>query len=123
MTDKKHLKYNSENECRAQQLENLMEKQVRTRRHLETYSDISSSPSNIMHAKELQRERQTEIDHLKDILACKDHTGSCQKENTEKRLISTEGYLNNNADHMDMDTFRNTKAKQERRKEQLDSMK
>ena len=122
MTDKKHLKCNSENECRAQQLENLMEKQVKTRRHLEEYSDISSSPSNIMHAKELQRERQTEIDHLKDILA-KDQTGGCQKENTEKRLISTEGYLNNNADHMDMDTFRNTKAKQERRKEQLDSMK
>ncbi len=121
--DSNKSKHNSENERRVEHLENLVEKQTRTQRHLEEHSDISSSPSNISHAKELQRERQNDIDHLKNIIVHGAHTGSCQKDSTEKRLIAAEGYLNHNADRMDMDAFRNAKARQERRKEQLDSMK
>ena len=44
-------------------------------------------------------------------------------ENTEKRFIYTEGYLNHNADHMDREAFENAKRKQEHRKEQLDNYK
>lgn len=43
--------------------------------------------------------------------------------NTEKRFFYTEGYLNNNADRMDEETFKKAKEKQEHRKEQLDSYK
>jgi hypothetical protein len=51
-----------------------------------------------------------------------DNYSNSYKENTEKRLLYTEGYLNHNSDHMDKEAFQNAKAKQERRKEQLDSM-
>ena len=118
-----NLKQGGENERRIDHLENLVEKKTRTERHLEEHSDISHSPSNIQHAKELQQERQAEIEHLKDKIAYGDNVCNNEKESTEKRLLYTEGYLNHNAEHMSEDAFRNTKAKQERRKEQLDSMK
>lgn len=118
-----NMKQGGENERRIDHLENLVEKKTRTQRHLEEHSDISHSPSNIQHAKELQQERQSEIEHLKDKIAYGDSACNNEKENTEKRLLYTEGYLNHNAEHMNEDAFRNAKAKQERRKEQIDSMK
>jgi hypothetical protein len=71
--------------------------------------------------KELQKERQREIDHLKDKIAYGDNCSNDYKENTEKRFLYTEGYLNHNADHMDKEAFENAKIKQEHRKEQLDN--
>lgn len=118
-----NLKSGAEDERRIEQIENLVEKQTRTQRHLEEHSDISHSPKNIQHAKDVQRERQCEIDHLKDKVAYGDSIGNNQKDNTEKRLVFTEGYLNHNAEHMNQQDFQNAKAKQERRKDQLDTMK
>ncbi|MDF2484765.1 MAG: hypothetical protein K0R46_933 [Herbinix sp.] len=115
--------HGEENERRIEHIENLVEKKTRTERHLEENAEISHSPSNIQHAKELQKERQSEIDHLKDKVIYGDSISNNQKENTEKRLVFTEGYLNHNADHMKKEDFENAKAKQERRKDQLDSMK
>ncbi len=117
-----NLKRGEENERRIEHIENLVEKQTRTQRHLEEHSDISHSPENIQHVKEIQKERQSEIDHIKDKVAYGDSISNQQKENTEKRLVFTEGYLNHNADHMNQKDFQNAKAKQERRKDQLDSM-
>lgn len=117
-----NVKQGVENERRIENIETLVEKQTRTERHLEEHSDISHSPKNIQHAKEVQRERQSEIDHLKDKIVYGDNVSNNQKENTEKRLVYTEGYLNHNADHMSSQDFQNAKAKQERRKEQLDSI-
>lgn len=110
-------------ERRVDHLVNLVEKQTRTERHLEEHSDISSSPENIDHAKRLNDERQCEIDNLKNIIAHGENSNNNYKENTEKRLLYTEGYLNHNADHMDQQSFKNAKVKQEHRKEQLDQMK
>jgi hypothetical protein len=110
-----------ENERRIDHLVNLVERQTRTERHLEQHSDISSSPENIDHAKQVQAERQQEIDNLKNKIAYGENISNNYKENTEKRLLYTEGYLNHNADHMDEKTFENSKRKQEHRKEQLDS--
>jgi hypothetical protein len=110
-----------ENERRIDHLVNLVERQTRTERHLEQHSDISSSPENIDHAKQVQAERQQEIDNLKNKIAYGENVSNNYKENTEKRLLYTEGYLNHNADHMDEETFENSKRKQEHRKEQLDS--
>lgn len=112
-----------ENERRIDQITNLVEKQTRTERHLEQHSDISSSPENVEHVKQIQKERQCEIDHLKDKIAHGDNSSNNYKKNTEKRLLYTEGYLNHNADHMDKETFQNAMAKQQHRKEQLDSLK
>ncbi|HKL98289.1 MAG TPA: hypothetical protein VJZ06_00115 [Mobilitalea sp.] len=112
-----------ENERRADHLVNLVEKKTRTERHLEEHSDISSSQENIEHVKELQQDRQVEIDNLKNILAKGEKSNNNQIENTEKRFVYTEGYLNHNADHMDREAFKNAMERQRHRKEELDSMK
>lgn len=112
----------NENEGRINQLVNLVEKSTRTQRHLEEHSDISSSAENIQHVMELQKERKEEIDNLKNIITNSDYNRrNKHKENTEKRFLYTEGYLNNNADRMDSKSFENAKKRQEHRKEQLDS--
>jgi hypothetical protein len=108
-------------ERRAEHLVNLVEKQTRTQRHLEENTDISKSQENVEHAKRVNEERQGEINNLKDLLAHGENNNN-HKENTQKRLLYTEGYLNHNAEHMDNQSFKNAKAKQERRKEQLDRM-
>lgn len=110
-------------ERRVDHLINLVERQTRTERHLEEHSDIASSPENIEHAKRVNAERQDEIENLKNIIAHGENYNNDYKKNTEKRLLYTEGYLNHNADHMDEESFKNTKVKQEHRKEQLDQLK
>ena len=110
-------------ERRVDHLINLVEKQTRTERHLEEHSDISSSKENIEHAKSVNDDRQCEIENLKNILAHGENYNNNYKENTEKRLLYTEGYLNHNAEHMDNKSFKNAKAKQEHRKDQLDQLK
>jgi hypothetical protein len=110
-------------ERRVDHLVNLVEKKTRTERHLEEHADISKSQENIDHAKKLNEERQEKIDNLKNILAHGENCNNHEKENTEKRLLYTEGYLNHNAEHMDQNAFKNAKEKQEHRKEQLDQMK
>lgn len=112
-----------EQERRIDHLANLVEKQTRTERHLEQHSDISSSPKNIEHAKQLQEERQQEIDNLKDKIVYGENSSNNYLENTEKRLQYTEGYINHNADHMEEKDLKNAKVKQEHRKDQIDSLK
>ena len=113
-----------ENKGRINHLVNLIEKSTRTQRHLEEHSDISNSPENIQHAKEIQEERKNQIENLKNIIAYGDNNSKDKHmKNTEKRFLYTEGYLNNNADRMDEETFKKAKEKQEHRKEQLDSYK
>ncbi len=114
-------KQGTDNERRIEHMASLIEKQVRTERHLEQHSDIAHSPENIEHARQLQRDRQSEIDLLKNKIINGENFSNNYRQNTEKRFLFTEGYLNHNADHMDKEAFRNAKAKQERRKEQLDA--
>lgn len=121
MDNDKKCQKGIENERRIEHLANIVEKQTRTERHLEQHSDISSSPENIEHAKKIQEERQDEIEHLKNKVAYGENYSNNQKENTEKRLTFTEGYLNHNADHMSQKDIKNAEKKQEHRKEQLDS--
>lgn len=111
-----------ENERRVDHLINLVERKTRTERHLEEHSDISSSPENIEHAKDIQRVREQEIDNLKNILSHGEGGREDQLQNTEKRFRYAEGYLNHNADHMDDESFKNTREKQEHRKEQMDRL-
>lgn len=112
-----------ENERRVEHLTNLVERQTRTERHLEEHSDIAHDPENIQHVKELQQEREKEISNIKDKLAHGENSRNRQLENTEKRFLYAEGYLNHNADHMDEQSFINAKEKQKHRKEQMDQLK
>ncbi len=111
-----------ENERRVEHLCNLVEKKTRTERHLEEHSGISSSQENIEHAVEIQRERKQEIEDLKDILSHGENAKNRQFENTQKRFLYAEGYLNHNADRMDGQSFQNAKERQENRKKQMDHM-
>lgn len=122
-TDNTRDKKGIERERRVDHLVNLVEKQTRTERHLEEHSDISSSPDNLEHARKVNEERQGEIENLKNILAHGENYNNNYKDNTEKRLLYSEGYLNHNAEHMDQESFQNAKVKQEHRKEQLDQLK
>ncbi len=111
----------SETENRVENLINLVEKETRTQRHLEEHSDISSSPENIEHAKEVNQNRRQKIENIKDILANGEKDNTIK--NTEKRMRYAGGYLNNNADHMDSETLKNAQKKQENRRNQLDQLK
>jgi hypothetical protein len=113
----------AKNERRIDNLRNLVERQTRTERHLEEHSDISKSAENIAHVKELQREREGEIQNLKNIIAHGEQYNNQYLDNTKKNFVYTEGYLNHNADHMDKDSFEDAKKKQEHRKEQIDILK
>lgn len=117
--DKQNCK---ENERRIDHLENLVEKETRTQRHLENTKDIPSSKQNMEHVYEIQQERQEEIDHLKNIIVHGEHSNHNQLENLEKRYNYTEGYLSHNADRMSQDTLENAKEKQKHRKEQMDQL-
>ena len=123
MDDKDKKRKAVENERRIEHLRNIVEKQTRSERHLEEHSDTSKSPENIAHVKQLQREREHEIQNLKNIIAYGENHNEDHLENTKKRLQYTEGYLNHNADHMDRETLENTKRKQEHRREQIDQLK
>ena len=112
-----------ENERRIDHLRNIVEKQTRTERHLEEHGHIPRSRENMEHVKKIQEHRENEIQNLKNIIAHGDQNNKNQLENTKKRFLYAEGYLNNNAEHMDRETFKNTKAKQGHRKEQIDSLK
>lgn len=112
-----------ENERRVEHLENLVEKETRTQRHLEQYSDISRSPQNMNHVKQVQQERREEIDNLKNIIVNGEHSNNNQLENVEKRYNYTQGYLDHNSDHMDQKTLKNTQEKQQNRKDQMDTLK
>lgn len=111
-----------ENERRLEHLSGLVERQTRTERHLEQYSNISS-PDNIEHARKVQQRREQEIENLKDIIVNGENSNNDQLENTEKRYTFTEGYISHNADHMDKKTLKQAKEKQEHRKEQIDFLK
>lgn len=108
-----------ENERRVDHLINLVENRTRSERHLEEHGDIPSQ-ENIEHVKEVQQQRQEEIDHLKNIIVNGEHSNNNQLNNTKKNYKYTEGYLDHNADHMDSDTLEMTKEKQAHRKEQID---
>lgn len=106
-----------EQERQINQLINLVEKQTRSKRHLELNGHKIRSQENLERAQELQMKRQVEIEQLKVKLRGEKED---IRENLERRFLETEDYLNHNAQKMDDRAFYLTKEKQERRKEQLD---
>jgi hypothetical protein len=107
------------NERRIEELLNINNRYVRTQRHLEQYSDISD-PENLRHASRIQEERKDRMENLKNIIAYGKHDQVDDVENLEKNLEYTQGYVENNASHMDEFSLRKTLEKQAHRKEQLE---
>jgi len=111
-----------ENERRVENLIDIVENKTRTDRHLEQHSDIGD-PDRLDHAKEIQEEREAQIENLKETIVYgdnkKNETGD-QISNLKDNYAFAEGYINHNGDNMPDKAFNNLKKKQENRKEQLD---
>jgi hypothetical protein len=110
-----------QNEKRLDQLVNLVEKHTRTERHLEQHSDIAS-PEAVIHSLEIQKDREDEINNLKNIIANGKHANVDEVENLMRNYEYTDNYLNNNADRIDDKTFRRTTDKQENRSEHFNNL-
>jgi hypothetical protein len=111
----------TQNERRIDQLINLVEKHTRSERHLEQHSDIAS-PENIEHSEDVQRQREEEINNLKNVIVHGKNVNVDEVSDLQRNLEFTEGYLENNADSMDKETLRRTKEKQAHREEQIDNL-
>lgn len=108
---------------RIDHLVNLVDKHTRTERYLEQYSSISS-PESLQRAKEVQQNRESEIENLKNIIAYGNHPkATSEYESVQKRYEYAQGYLQNNKDHINDKDLQRLKEKQEHRKERLNEFK
>jgi hypothetical protein len=111
-----------ENARRVDQLINLVENKTRTERHLEQHSDIGD-PDRLDHAHEVQRDRENQIEDIKNAIVYGDNTKNDtqdQIQSLQKNYTFSQGYIEHNADHMDPQALQNLQKKQENRKEQMD---
>lgn len=98
----------------------LVENHTRTERHLEQYSNIGD-PENKEHAREVQENREEQIENLRNKLNGEDdvQTKEEQLKNLEEKYTSTAGYIKNNKDNMTDEMRKNIENKQENRKNQI----
>jgi hypothetical protein len=111
----------TQNDLRMNQLMNLVEKHTRTERHLEQHSDIAS-PESVEHSEEIQKEREKEIENLKNVIVHGKHVNVDEYSNLQRNYEFTSNYLKENADHIDQNTLENTREKQENREQQMKNM-
>lgn len=114
-----------ENVRRVDQLINLVENKTRTERHLEQHSDIGD-PDRLDHAHEVQRDRENQIEDIKNAIVYGDNTKNDtedQLQSLQKNYTFSQGYIDHNAKHMDTKALQNLQKKQEHRKEQMDILK
>jgi hypothetical protein len=113
-----------ENARRVDNLINLVENKTRTERHLEQHSDIGD-PDRLDHAHEVQRDREEQIEDIKNAIVYGDSASQNTQEQLEslkKNYTFAEGYINHNSDHMDPNALESLKDKQKNRKEQMDQL-
>ena len=94
---------------------NLVENYTRTKRHLEQYSHIGN-PENKENAREKQEVREEQIQELKEEIKGGNETKYEQLENLKQNYVSTDGYINNNAENMNSEMLNNIENKQENRR-------
>lgn len=87
-------------------LENLVENYTRTQRHLEQYSEIGN-PENRDNARKVQKVREQEIKTLEEQIKGVNNRISPQEhlENVKERYNDTEGYIQNNWEELQLQTF------------------
>jgi hypothetical protein len=119
----KNLSNEKETSRRIDHLVNLVDKHTRTERHLEQYSSISS-PESLQKAKEIQQNRESEIENLKNLIAYGQHNNApSEYESVQKRYEYAQGYLQNNKDHINNNDLQNLEEKQKHRQERLNEFK
>lgn len=106
------------NDRRIEELLKINNRYVRTQRHLEQNSDIARL-DQLKHCFEIQGERETRMENLRDIIAYGKHKAVDEVSNIKRNLEFTDHYLQHHRDHIDEITLQNTQIKQEHRKEQL----
>jgi len=109
------------NERRIEELLRLDNRYVRTQRHLEENSDIASL-DQMKHSFEIQDEREERMENLKNIIAYGKHDQMDEVDNLKRNMEYTEHYIQRHKEHMDEATLENSRAKQEHRKGQLQSI-
>ena len=107
-------------ENQVDSLINLVEKKTRTERHLEEHSDVGD-PERLERPKELQKEREEQIQNLKSSIANNRKGSDNEYENLKDNIKYSEGYIKENRDHMDKGALENLEKKQENRKDTLDT--
>jgi len=107
------------NERRIEELLNINNRYIRTKRHLEEFGDIMDI-DRLEHVYKIQEEREHRMENLKNIIVYGKHEDVDEVENIKRNLEYTENYLKHNASRMDKDTLEKTIEKQEHRKEQLE---
>jgi hypothetical protein len=117
----KNKNFGKQDEKRIEQLINLVDKHTRTERHLEQHSDIAT-PEAIAHSKEVQEEREQEIDNLKNVIAYGKHVNVDDSANLQRNYEFTNSYINANENRMDTETLGRTKEKQENRAEHMNNI-
>lgn len=103
---------------------NLVENYTRTQRHLEQYSDIGN-PDNVDNARNKQNIREEQIDILKDQITDKENNNpdnSGEMSNLLENYVSSQGYMENNLDHMSQEMLDNLEKKQKNREIQINDL-
>lgn len=114
--DKMNVKI--ENANRIDEIISTEEAYTRTERHLEQHADIGR-PENIQHAKEVQKDRKKNIEELKNKIVYGGTFDNNEYDNLLKNYASTEGYIENNIETMDMQDLNILKEKQKNREEKM----
>lgn len=127
-TDKEVDKKRQENRLkektagRVNQLVNDVENYTRTERHLEQHSDIGD-PDRLKNAIGIQKEREEEINHLKDrIVHGAGNTTGGSINNLKENFEDTNEYMANYADHLNKKDLENLQQKQKNRLESMNQM-
>lgn len=115
--DKKEVR--AANERRIEELLNINNRYIRTKRHMEEFAEIMNE-EQMEHAIKIQEDRERRMENLKNIIAYGQHEQEDEVENLKRNLKFTQNYLKNHAHRMDKETLEKTLEKQAHRREQLD---
>lgn len=110
-----------QNENRIDQLIDVVEKHTRTERHLEQHADIGD-PKGKAHAMDIQKDREAEIQHLKNTIVYGDTYDDHPLENLKENIGDTKEYVEHFGSKMDEETLNNIKEKQKNREESYDQL-
>lgn len=106
------------NARRINQLTDVIERYVRTERHLEQHSDIAELET-LKRTLKIQEVRENQIEHLKELIVQGKHCNGNERHNLERNFFYTSRYLDHNSGRMDEFTLEKTMEKQHHRKDQL----
>jgi len=113
---------NKQKERQVENLMNLVEKQTRTEKHLEQYSEIGNKEDK-ERAREKQDVREAEMENLKDkIVSNNTESKFKQVQNLADNYKGAQIYMEENYEKMSEERLRNMENRQQHRKDQIESL-